>query len=167
MLRGVTGRSGLGAEVGTPSMGTPAWLVSFTGPPPPETDSEVVSERTVPRRCVELGANPLVVCDDADLGLAAGWRWPRRLSMRGRLRLRQPHHRLRSHDAFCDAMLRLTSAMRIGSGPDDDCGPLIGGRASIGWWRVAGGARGRAAAGRRSRCGRVASATWRRRCSTG
>jgi aldehyde dehydrogenase (NAD+) len=31
----------------------------------------------------------------------------------------------RVYDAFCDAMLKLTAAMRVGSGPDDECGPVI------------------------------------------
>src|SRR6185295_10137227 len=65
---------GLGAEVGTPLVGDArVALVSFTGAAATgKLIQKVVSERTVLAKvCLELGGkNPLVVCDDADLGLA-------------------------------------------------------------------------------------------------
>ena len=78
--------------------------------------------------CLELGGkNPLVVCDDADLGLAAELAVAsafidagQRCASGSRIIVFD-----RVYDAFCDAMLKLTAAMRVGSGPDDDCGPVI------------------------------------------
>ena len=76
--------------------------------------------------CLELGGkNPLVVCDDADIAPAADAAVASAFIDAGpALRFRQPHHRLRRvYDAFREALLERVKAVKVGSGPDDDCGP--------------------------------------------
>ncbi|MEP7309666.1 MAG: aldehyde dehydrogenase family protein [Acidobacteriota bacterium] len=122
---------GLGAEVGTPLVSDArVALVSFTGAVATgKLIQKTVSERAVLAKvCLELGGkNPLVVCDDADLGLAAELAVAsafidagQRCASGSRIIVFD-----RVYDAFCDAMLKLTAATKVGSGPDDDCGPVI------------------------------------------
>jgi acyl-CoA reductase-like NAD-dependent aldehyde dehydrogenase len=122
---------GLGPEVGTPLIEDErVGLVSFTGSVPTgKRIQQAVSRRPVLAKvCLELGGkNPLVVCDDADLTLAAehavasafidaGQRCAAgsRLIVFGAV-----------YDAFRDALLARTAAVKVGSGPQDDCGPVV------------------------------------------
>ena len=122
---------GFGPEVGTPLIAdTRVGLVSFTGSAPTgKCIQQTVSGRTVLAKvCLELGGkNPLVVCDDADLTLAAEHAAAsafidagQRCAAGSRIIVFD-----RVYDAFCDAMLKCAAAMSVGSGPRDDCGPVI------------------------------------------
>src|SRR5207248_6509733 len=122
---------GLGSEVGQPLVEDPrVGLVSFTGSVATgKAIQRRVSERPVLAKvCLELGGkNPLVVCDDADLALAvehavssafidAG----QRCAAGSRLIVFD-----RVYHAFRDELVARARAVRVGSGPDDDCGPVI------------------------------------------
>ena len=91
---------GMGPEVGAPLVQDDrVGVVSFTGSSVTgKLIQQAVSERAVLAKvCLELGGkNPLVVCDDADLALAAEHRGGLGIHRRRpALRLRQPHHRVR------------------------------------------------------------------------
>jgi alpha-ketoglutaric semialdehyde dehydrogenase len=122
---------GTGAEVGAPLVQDPRiGLVSFTGSVPTgKLIQKTVSERPVLAKvCLELGGkNPLVVCDDADLELAAEHAVAsafidagQRCAAGSRLIVFE-----KVYDAFRDALLRRAAAVRVGSGSQDDCGPVI------------------------------------------
>lgn len=122
---------GAGPEVGTPLVADDrVGLVSFTGSAATgKLIQRVVSERAVLGKvCLELGGkNPLVVCDDADLALAvehavasafvdAG----QRCAAGSRLIVVDA-----VYDAFREALLARVARLRVGSGADDDCGPVV------------------------------------------
>jgi aldehyde dehydrogenase (NAD+) len=122
---------GLGPEVGAALVDDPRiGLVSFTGSVPTgKAIQRRVSARPVLAKvCLELGGkNPLIVCDDADLTRAAEHAVAsafidagQRCAAGSRIIVFD-----RVYDAFRDAMLKRTAAVRVGSGPDDDCGPVI------------------------------------------
>ncbi len=127
---------GTGAEVGVPLVNDPrVGLVSFTGSVATgKLIQRTVSEREVLAKvCLELGGkNPLIVCDDADLTLAAEHAVAsafidagQRCAAGSRLIAFD-----RVYDAFRDALVARTAAVKVGSGPQDDCGPVIS-RASL------------------------------------
>ena len=132
---------GLGPEVGMPLVRDErVGLVSFTGSVATgKLIQKAVSERTVLAKvCLELGGkNPLVVCDDADVVLAAEHAVAsafvdagQRCASGSRLIVFRD-----VYDDFREAVVRRTEAMKIGSGPDDDCGPgHLETRASIASW---------------------------------
>jgi acyl-CoA reductase-like NAD-dependent aldehyde dehydrogenase len=122
---------GTGADVGGPLVQDPRiGLVSFTGSVPTgKVIQRTVSDRAVLAKvCLELGGkNPLVVCDDADLALAvehavasafidAG----QRCAAGSRVIVFDG-----VYDAFRDAMVTRAERIQVGSGPDDECGPVI------------------------------------------
>jgi acyl-CoA reductase-like NAD-dependent aldehyde dehydrogenase len=122
---------GSGAEVGAPLVqDLRIGLVSFTGSVATgKTIQRTVSDRSVLAKvCLELGGkNPLVVCDDADVTLAvehavasafidAG----QRCAAGSRVIVFD-----RVYDAFRDAMVKRVARIRVGSAPDDECGPVI------------------------------------------
>jgi acyl-CoA reductase-like NAD-dependent aldehyde dehydrogenase len=122
---------GTGAEVGTPLVTEPrVGLVSFTGSVATgKLIQRTVSDRDVLAKvCLELGGkNPLIVCDDADLTLAAEHAVAsafidagQRCAAGSRLIAFD-----RIYDAFRDALLSRTAAVKVGSGAQDDCGPVI------------------------------------------
>jgi aldehyde dehydrogenase (NAD+) len=127
---------GFGAEVGTPLVDDArVALVSFTGSVP--TGKQIqrrVSERAVLAKvCLELGGkNPLVVCDDADLERAAEHAVAsafidagQRCAAGSRIVVFDS-----VYEPFRDAMVARAKAVKVGSGPADDCGPVIS-RASL------------------------------------
>jgi acyl-CoA reductase-like NAD-dependent aldehyde dehydrogenase len=130
--RGVYGAvQGNGADVGVPLVEDPrVGLVSFTGSAPTgKLIQRTVSGRPVLAKvCLELGGkNPLIVCDDADLSLAAEHAVAsafidagQRCAAGSRIIVFD-----RVYDAFRDAMLARTAALKVGSGVQDDCGPVI------------------------------------------
>lgn len=142
---------GPGPEVGTPLVcDDRVGLVSFTGSAPTgKLIQRLVSERAVLGKvCLELGGkNPLVVCDDADIELAAEHAAAsafvdagQRCAAGSRLIVVD-----RVYDAFRRALLARVGTVKVGSGPDDDCGPVIT-RASLDRLLAAiGGAVGRGA----------------------
>jgi len=122
---------GMGAEVGTPLVeDSRVGLVSFTGSVPTgKLIQRTVSGRPVLAKvCLELGGkNPLIVCDDADLTLAAEHAVAsafidagQRCAAGSRLIVFD-----RVYEAFRDALVARTAAVKVGSGPQDDCGPVI------------------------------------------
>ncbi len=127
---------GFGAEVGGPLIeDSRVGIVSFTGSSATgKLIQRKVSERRVLAKvCLELGGkNPLVVCDDADLGLAAEHAVAsafidagQRCASGSRLVVFD-----RVYDEFRRAFLARVAALKVGSGPEDDCGPVIS-RASL------------------------------------
>ena len=122
---------GLGAEVGTALVNDERiGLVSFTGSAATgKLVQRTVSERSVLAKvCLELGGkNPLIVCDDADLQLAAEHAVAsafidagQRCASGSRIIVFDA-----VYEAFRAAMLKRAAAVKVGSGPDDDCGPVI------------------------------------------
>jgi acyl-CoA reductase-like NAD-dependent aldehyde dehydrogenase len=122
---------GFGPDVGAPLVeDARVGVVSFTG----SSATGKLIQRTVSARkvlakvCLELGGkNPLVVCDDADLGLAAEHAVAsafidagQRCASGSRLIIFD-----RVYDGFRRALLARVAAVKVGSGPDDDCGPVI------------------------------------------
>lgn len=127
---------GLGPEVGPPLIAdSRVGIVSFTGSVPTGKHiQQAVSTRPVLAKvCLELGGkNPLVVCDDADLTLAAEHAVAsafidagQRCAAGSRLIVFDS-----IYERFCEAFLTRVRAVNIGSGPQDDCGPVIS-RASL------------------------------------
>jgi acyl-CoA reductase-like NAD-dependent aldehyde dehydrogenase len=122
---------GFGPEVGAPLVqDTRVGVVSFTGSSATgKLIQRTVSERTVLAKvCLELGGkNPLVVCDDADLTTAAEHAAAsafidagQRCASGSRLIVFD-----RVYDEFRRALLSRVAAVKVGSGPEDDCGPVI------------------------------------------
>jgi len=122
---------GLGSEVGAALISdNRVGVVSFTGSAQTgKTIQQAVSARAILAKvCLELGGkNPLVVCDDADLAVAAQHAVAsafidagQRCASGSRLIVFD-----RVYDRFREALLAQTATLRIGSGPDDDCGPVI------------------------------------------
>ena len=122
---------GYGDEVGTPLIeDARVGLVSFTGSVPTgKRIQQAVSARPVLAKvCLELGGkNPLIVCDDADIDKAAEHAVAsafidagQRCAAGSRIIVFD-----RVYDAFRDVMLARTAAIKVGSGPQDDCGPVI------------------------------------------
>jgi acyl-CoA reductase-like NAD-dependent aldehyde dehydrogenase len=122
---------GFGSEVGMPLVEDPrVGLVSFTGSVPTgKRIQQAVSARPLLAKvCLELGGkNPLVVCDDADLVLAAEHAVAsafidagQRCAAGSRLIVFD-----RVYDAFRTAVVARTAAVKVGSGPQDECGPVI------------------------------------------
>jgi aldehyde dehydrogenase (NAD+) len=122
---------GYGPEVGAPLIEDDrVGLVSFTGSAPTgkRIQQAVSARRILGKVCLELGGkNPLVVCDDADLSKAAEHAVAsafidagQRCAAGSRIIVFD-----RVYDAFRDAMLARTAGVKVGSGPQDDCGPVI------------------------------------------
>jgi aldehyde dehydrogenase (NAD+) len=122
---------GLGSEVGPPLVeDARVGLVSFTGSVATgKRIQQMVSGRPVLAKvCLELGGkNPLIVCDDADLERAADHAVAsafidagQRCAAGSRIIVFD-----RVYDAFRAAMLARTQAVKVGSGPDDACGPVV------------------------------------------
>ncbi len=122
---------GFGPEVGTPLIEDErVGLVSFTGSVPTgKRIQQTVSARPVLAKvCLELGGkNPLVVCDDADMALAAEHAVAsafidagQRCAAGSRLIAFDA-----VYDAFRDALVARTAQVQVGSDPQDDCGPVI------------------------------------------
>jgi aldehyde dehydrogenase (NAD+) len=122
---------GLGAEVGAALVNdTRVGLVSFTGSVATgkQIQQRVSARPVLAKVCLELGGkNPLVVCDDADVALAAEHAVAsafidagQRCAAGSRIIVFD-----RVYDAFRDAMVARAKAVKVGSGPQDDCGPVI------------------------------------------
>jgi aldehyde dehydrogenase (NAD+) len=125
------GVQGLGPEVGRALVDEPRiGLVSFTGSAATgKVIQQSVSGRPVLAKvCLELGGkNPLVVCDDADIDLAvehavasafidAG----QRCAAGSRLIVFDS-----VYERFRSALVARASRVRVGSGLEDECGPVI------------------------------------------
>ena len=122
---------GMGPQVGEPLVqDNRVGIISFTGSSATgKIIQQAVSARPVLAKvCLELGGkNPLVVCDDADIAWAAEHAVAsafidagQRCASGSRIIVFD-----RVYDAFVEAMLARVKAIKVGSGPDDDCGPVI------------------------------------------
>lgn len=127
---------GSGPDAGAPLVqDNRVGVVSFTGSSATgKLIQKMVSERSVLAKvCLELGGkNPFVVCDDADLELAADLAIAsafidagQRCASGSRLIVFDS-----VYDAFRKALLDRVARVRVGSGPEDECGPVIS-RASL------------------------------------
>jgi acyl-CoA reductase-like NAD-dependent aldehyde dehydrogenase len=127
---------GFGPEVGMALVqDNRVGIVSFTGSVPTgKAIQQAVSARPILAKvCLELGGkNPLVVCDDADVTVAAQHAVAsafidagQRCAAGSRLIVYDA-----VYDAFKAALIARTAALGVGSGPEDDCGPVIS-RASL------------------------------------
>ncbi len=122
---------GFGPEVGMPLVRDErVGVVSFTGSAATgKLIQKAVSERRVLAKvCLELGGkNPLVVCDDADLHVAAEHAVNSAFIDAGQrcasgsrvIVFRQVY------DDFKQAIVKRAESVKVGSGPTDDCGPVI------------------------------------------
>ena len=122
---------GTGADVGAALIEDPrVGLVSFTGSVPTgKRIQKTVSERAVLAKvCLELGGkNPLVVCDDADLILAAEHAVASAFVDAGQRCA--AGSRIIVFDAvygrFREALVARAAKVKVGSGQNDECGPVI------------------------------------------
>jgi acyl-CoA reductase-like NAD-dependent aldehyde dehydrogenase len=122
---------GFGPEVGAPLVQDDrVGVVSFTGSSATgKLIQKTVSERKVLAKvCLELGGkNPFVVCDDADLDAAA--------ELAAASAFIDAGQRCASgsriivfdsvYDAFRQKFLERVERVKVGSGAEDDCGPVI------------------------------------------
>jgi acyl-CoA reductase-like NAD-dependent aldehyde dehydrogenase len=122
---------GFGPEVGLPLVcDDRVGVVSFTGSAATgKLIQKAVSERRVLAKvCLELGGkNPLVVCDDADVTQAVEHAVASAFVDAGQRcasgsRLIVFRH---VYDAFRQALVARTEAVKVGSGDNDECGPVI------------------------------------------
>lgn len=122
---------GFGPDAGAPLVQDDrVGVVSFTGSSATgKLIQKMVSERAVLAKvCLELGGkNPFVVCDDADISLAADLAVAsafvdagQRCASGSRLIVFDA-----VYDRFRAALLERVAKVKVGSGPDDDCGPVI------------------------------------------
>ncbi|MSO36341.1 MAG: aldehyde dehydrogenase [Acidobacteria bacterium] len=122
---------GFGPDAGAPLVqDSRIGVVSFTGSSATgKLIQKMVSERAVLAKvCLELGGkNPFVVCDDADLELAADWAVAsafvdagQRCASGSRIIVFDA-----VYDKFRAALLDRVAKVKIGSGADDECGPVI------------------------------------------
>jgi len=122
---------GLGPEVGMALVRDDrVGLISFTGSAVTgKLIQKTVSERAVLAKvCLELGGkNPLIVCDDADLTLAVEHAVASAFIDAGQRCASGSRIIVFRHvyDDFRQALVKRTEAMKVGSGPQDDCGPVI------------------------------------------
>ncbi len=122
---------GFGPDVGAPLVQDHrVGVVSFTGSSATgKLIQKMVSGRAVLAKvCLELGGkNPFVVCDDADLDLAADLAVASAFIDAGQ-RCASGSRILvfdRVYDQFRAAFLARVAKVKVGSGPDDECGPVI------------------------------------------
>jgi aldehyde dehydrogenase (NAD+) len=120
---------GLGPEAGQPLVEDPrVALVSFTGSTAVGRMIARVAGERLAKVCLELGGkNPLVVCDDADLELAADTAALSAYSNAGQRCAAGSRIIVFDgvYDAFRELLLARTNALRVGSGEEDDLGPVI------------------------------------------
>ena len=122
---------GFGPDAGAPLVQDDrVGVVSFTGSSATgKRIQKMVSERAVLAKvCLELGGkNPFVVCDDANLEAAAELAAAsafidagQRCATGSRIIVFD-----RVYEAFKTAFLERVKKVRVGSNPEDDCGPVI------------------------------------------
>ena len=131
-----TAVQGYGPEVGTPLItDSRVGVVSFTGSVPTgKAIQRTVSERAVLAKvCLELGGkNPLVVCDDANLEVAADCAVASAFIVAGQRCAAGSRIIVFEsvYQRFRERLLERVAAVKVGSGAQDDCGPVVS-RASL------------------------------------
>jgi alpha-ketoglutaric semialdehyde dehydrogenase len=120
---------GYGEEAGQPLVEHPdVDVVSFTGSAAVGRMIARVAGERMAKVCLELGGkNPLIVCDDADLGgaaeaaaLSAYSNAGQRCAAGSRIIVFDA-----VYDRFRELLLERTAAQRVGPSDDDDLGPVI------------------------------------------
>ncbi|HET6796322.1 MAG TPA: aldehyde dehydrogenase family protein [Gemmatimonadales bacterium] len=120
---------GLGEEAGAPLVESPRVdIVSFTGSTSVGRWIQQTAGARLAKVCLELGGkNPLIVCDDADLELAANWAVLSAFSNAGQ-RCASGSRIIvfdQIYAKFKDLLIERTERLRVGSGDEDDFGPVI------------------------------------------
>ncbi len=120
---------GYGEEAGGPLVESPKVdVVSFTGSTSVGRWIQQAAGARLAKVCLELGGkNPIIVCEDADLDLAANWAVLSAFSNAGQrcaagsriIVFDQIYERFRA------LLLERIGKLRVGSGDDDDFGPVI------------------------------------------
>ncbi|HYA04231.1 MAG TPA: aldehyde dehydrogenase family protein, partial [Syntrophobacteria bacterium] len=120
---------GYGEEAGAPLVAHPGVdVVSFTGSSAVGRQIARVAGERLARVSLELGGkNPLVVCDDADLGNAAKWVLLSAFSNAGQRCAAGSRIIVfdEVYDRFRDLLVERTKKLKVGPGDDDDFGPVI------------------------------------------
>ncbi|MGE5258827.1 MAG: aldehyde dehydrogenase family protein [Hyphomicrobiales bacterium] len=120
---------GLGEEAGTALVADPrVAVVSFTGSTAVGRQIAQVAGSRLAKVSLELGGkNPFIVCDDADLELAAKWAILSAFSNAGqrcaagsRIIIFEP-----VYERFRDMLIERTRRLKVGPGNDADFGPVI------------------------------------------
>lgn len=120
---------GYGEEAGAPLVAHPdVAVVSFTGSTEVGRIIQRVAGERFARVSLELGGkNPLVVCDDADLDNAVKWTLLSAFSNAGQ-RCASASRMIifdAVYEEFRDRLVEKTKQLKIGTGDDDDLGPVI------------------------------------------
>src|SRR5262249_28288750 len=123
--------TGYGTEVGEPLVAHPATdVIAFTGSVATGRRIAVLAAEQLKKTHLELGGNdPLIVCDDVDLDVAArGAVWAAYLNMGQVCTSGERFYVFESvAKKFVDRFVDFTQSLRIGNpiGPDVDLGPMI------------------------------------------
>ena len=120
---------GFGEEAGAPLVkDEDVGVISFTGSTAVGRGIQRIATERLARVSLELGGkNPLVVCDDADLEEAARWVTLSAFSNAGQ-RCASGSRIIvfdRVYDTFRDMLVERTKSLKVGSGDNDDFGPVI------------------------------------------
>jgi aldehyde dehydrogenase (NAD+) len=120
---------GMGDEAGAPLVESAGVdVVSFTGSTSVGRWIQQTAGSRLAKICLELGGkNPLIVCDDADLELAANWAVLSAFSNAGQ-RCASGSRIIvfdKVYEKFRDLLVERTRRLRVGCGDDDDFGPVI------------------------------------------
>ena len=120
---------GFGEEAGAPLVSHPdVQVISFTGSTEVGRQIAAVAGRRLAKLSLELGGkNPLVVCDDADLENAARWVLLSAFSNAGQRCAAASRIIIFDaiYDRFRDLLVERTARLKVGSGDEDDFGPVI------------------------------------------
>jgi len=120
---------GLGEEAGAPLVESSGVdVISFTGSTSIGRWIQQTAGARLAKVCLELGGkNPLIVCDDADLDAAANWAVLSAFSNAGQRCAAGSRIIVfdRIYEQFRDLLVERACRLRVGSGDDDDYGPVI------------------------------------------
>jgi aldehyde dehydrogenase (NAD+) len=120
---------GYGAEAGEPLVAHPdVAVISFTGSTAVGRRIASVAGERLAKVSLELGGkNPLVVCDDADLGSAADWVLLSAFSNAGQRCASGSRIIIFAsiYDRFRDMLIDRTRQLNVGPDNEDDLGPVI------------------------------------------
>lgn len=120
---------GLGVEAGAALVADPRVdLISFTGSSAVGRNIQVAAGERLAKVCLELGGkNPLIVCDDADLDIAAQAAALSAFSNAGQRCAAGSRIIVFDsvYDEFRDRLLAVTRSFRVGTDDDADLGPVI------------------------------------------
>ncbi len=120
---------GFGEEAGAPLVAHPGVdIVSFTGSCEVGRWIAETAGRRLAKTCLELGGkNPLIVCDDADLGNAVTWTVGSAFSNAGQRCAAGSRIIVFDavYDRFKEMLLAATATLKVGTADSDDYGPVI------------------------------------------